>query len=687
MPVAALVAAGQLALAAAAGLNILEFVEVRGSAPFAIATGASASLDDLSAFGHTLDAITGYARTLAGRGEAGLRFVDGVPSRVTPAGRSAIRVAVDANPFAVDRSAGAAAAIDILTAAPSRRLSASVTGLGSALAAGAGVTREAPLETSLDVSTGIRGLPLIAALRVSRMSVESERSTAAGELAPSSSIRSEQAVSIFYRSRGPVRRLEAAVTSGLARDRWVNPAAGGILSPGTQQTLAIRAAEHRARIAIRPSRTVVTAIVARQQDAIDLRSADGRDAARHIAGFLSEGTDARRISSTRSSWLGRATASAPNRSWIAGFDFAHTRATETRDPNPLGRWHFGSAGAYDGWLGGRESALHVRTPAPQTASASVTDAALFFETTHGGVTAGARFSRAVPGGIALLPRLSWQRRIRRFSLHAGAGLFRDASSAESRLTAFTNEQAISAGADAVLMYLPVVTTAAANFEPPRIVTARAGLAWHRTRVSAFVDHSWTRISRLPSLDRQLRDSGIVDIVHARNRARISATSVRLLAHGGGRHLVVNVLHQRAMDDGVPGGYEHGVWAPSAGLAPLSLTAAGTLPLPGNVRLTVTAIARNGAPTDIFAGTAPDLLGRFLDRGALDRNSGRGPAYASVDLSLQGAVRFLQLTLVAGNVFDTRNATAFGAIVRSPTFGRPLGLMPGRAISLSARLRK
>jgi len=296
-------------------------------------------------------------------------------------------------------------------------------------------------------------------------------------------------------------------------------------------------------------------------------------------------------------------------------------------------------------------------------------------------------ARASPGNVAFLPRASWRRRIGHVTLHAGAGLFRDASSVDPLLTAFTHEQAVSSGASASPIYVPVRTVLARGFEPPRSLMARAAVAWHLTRVSAFVDHSWTRAWRLPVVARRADASGVVDDLQSRNHATNSTTTFRVLVHGRRTQLVLNAMHQRARDDGTPGGFEHGAWAPSTGVSPFSLTAASSTALAGNLRVAATAAARSGAPLDIFAGTGPDAVGLFLDRGDRTRNSGRGPAYASIDISLQGAVRFLELTLVAGNVLDTRNATAFGAIMRSPTFSLPLGFMPGRTISLSGRLSK
>jgi len=687
MPVTALVAAGQLALAAAAALNVRESVEVRADALFAVAEGRPASLDDLSAFGDTLDAVTGYARLIAGRGPADARFVDGLPSRITPAGRKGIRIAIDANPFGVERAAGAVTAVDILTGSPGRHLSFSINGLGSALAAGAGITRESPSETSIDVSTGVRGLPLIASARLSRMSVRSERTTAAGALAPSSGFRSERAASIFYASPGRTPRVHASFSAGTTEDRWTNPDAGGIVSPETSQTLTIRAGEYRARLAVRHRAALVSGILAIQRDAIAVHSAGEDQPARHIAGFLSEGTDVVRLASTSASSLGRLTVSAPDRSWIAGIDFTRARREETREPNPLGRWHFGSASSYEAWGDSRESALHVRTRHAQTGMAAIADSAFFLEITRHGLTAGGRLARAAPGGMAFLPRLSWQHRIRQFRLHAGAGLFRDASSADSLLTMFTNEQAISSGPDVPLLYVPVRMTVARNFEPPRSFMARVAAAWHRTHISAFIDHSWTRGWRLPSYTRRVNALEVVDVLQSSNHATGVATAVRLLARSRSTQLVINGVHERARDDGARGGYEQGVWARATGVSPLSITAAGTAEVGKNLRLTATVVRRSGAAIDVFAGAEPNAAGLFLDRGGLRRNSGRGPAYASLDLSIQASLRQLHLTLMAGNVLDTRNATAFGAVVRSPTFRFPLGYLPGRTISIAARLRK
>jgi len=230
---------------------------------------------------------------------------------------------------------------------------------------------------------------------------------------------------------------------------------------------------------------------------------------------------------------------------------------------------------------------------------------------------------------------------------------------------------------------------------PREILHRVAIERRVGRLTPALELAWARETRRLGSDRLRDEDGWIDVLQS-NRASSRQRVLAVLRYTrGSQHLSGSYLWTHARDNGGSGAYTPGglplagEWAPSAGVAPHTITLLGTLRLPGAVSLNVNEMWSSGAPFNITTGLDRDGNGLFVDRGGRRRNSGRGSPMQS--LSLYGYKRLRLPATVGGhrlhanigvqaaNLLNTRNVTSFGSVAGAATLGRALAALPGRSV--------
>ena len=367
---------------------------------------------------------------------------------------------------------------------------------------------------------------------------------------------------------------------------------------------------------------------------------------------------------------------------------------------------------------GDSGGLWARMTGPVRQSLALTTGAAFAEKTWrfaaAALRAGLRLDYQTGDGLAASPRLSGQVTLHDFTLQSGVGLFRQEWSNDVLMQARRFE---SAGPEWLVSDVPlpdrtwhtdsesIRTVIADDFHRPLSLVARHGVVFHRTRLMAGIEHTWTAGRERPGSRRLAVLDGWVDRLESSRRLRRHQLHAMLEVAVATATILTHYEWVVSHDDGdAPFSFPakqddlSAEWARSAGLSPHHLSIVGQVPAVAGVSVGAVLTVRSRAPLDLRSGTDTERTRLYNDRGELERNAGTGPGFQSLDVFAHRRVRlpyieplgtplFVDMTLSAENLIGAANYATIGSVLPSPYFGLPVTAQPGRTVRLGLRLSR
>lgn len=653
-------------------------------------------VQDLAAFGPSSASRIGGARTLAGVPfERDRVTINGLPMRVRLASAAFGRMSVQADPYSVQWSDAGANQIDLTIVAPPTRWTWQAAGVvphpRRSSPAAYGSTVISSWRPSAGISGPIGDSALSVQLAAEGASVRvSRRPPAPGAFAlpegdeafdPGETVDLDRSLSIFgalHIGRSASRRLavwvnhernrsEGVVAGVPWSDRRVEArsrvTAGQIAIDVAHPTVSER---HRIGVVFDTQSSTGTALQP-QVDVIDVLSIGGPA---DLPAFT-----------VRRAWSGTHTVESNDTGapWLAGVAWSRASSVDWWTPSRDGRLVFGTLSAFHEEAAGG-APLRLRTTGSPRQQATVADVAAFAErrlrwravtATAGLRLSGGTFAplRASLRTTATLSRGPWV-------IRAGIGQFVQPVDAADIASASP-----VAGAAHWINDRSVTSILRPDFRRAERLMARIGVArrWLSARIS--IEESWLASRQEPLTIRVVSIGGYEDALGADRSLRRRQTEIAAGASVGRVQLSASARWVESRDDADPLGRE---WARTAGVprwaAALNAEAVG----PVGLRFTLAWSQRGRAAADVKTGLDPSGIGLFLDRGPRARNSDTEPGFSSADFGVMRRIRIAAVAFNVGfradNLFDRRNASRYGHVVLSPTFGRPLAMLPGRALS-------
>lgn len=677
---------------------------------------------DFRHLGSTTAQLIEHARLLAGSLEPPAVYVDGLPATTLPPVTQIAAIRVNADPFSVEYSHGDIPTIQIITKAPARVFGAQFGSDGfefgernvldpSARSSSAGFNGlvsgpvpRMPLGFRMDAAVSRRttAMPVRAVL-------PSDISAARAETVAARSTGASAGLELFYAADGTNAR--AVVRENRASSS--NAGVGGLVLEEAGSSIESRGREIRATVN-RPSGAWLhdTGLLVVSTGSEML--ANSRDAAVFIAGAVTLGGGSiGRLDSRRLNWTIKHTArSTSNRPWTAGVASSGALLRTNAAPNAVGQLQFDSIDAYEAArLGAPTGTLLLSRGVSARRHSDVTVAPfvqrVVARTSHLDVVAGVRADIQRRFGVVISPRVTAAGRWDALTVAVGSGVFArtvpDAIVLSTLERDGTQQQQFLANGVSLLDLaapdLAPLPTLRARLDDelarPRELVHRVAIERRVGRFTPALELAWARETHRLGSDRVRDKEGWLDVLRSNRASRRQRTLAALRYTKGSQQVSASYLWTRARDNGGPGTFTpSGVpleneWAPSAGVAPHTITLLGTLRLPGSVSLNVNEMWSSAAPFNVTSGLDRDGNGLFVDRGGRRRNSGRGMPMQS--LSLYGYKRLPLPATVAGhrlhanlgvqaaNLLNTRNVTSIGSVAGSGTLGRALSALPGRSV--------
>ena len=704
-------------------LRVTQQVEVVAPRP-APSPSLSITLTDaeFSRLAATTEQLIAHARQLAGSPEAPAIYVDGLPATVLPPITQIASMRVNADPFSAEYAHGDVPTIHIITKAPARVFGAQIGTDGfefgernvldpSARSSSAGFNAlvsgpvpRVPLGFRLDGAMSRRSTatPIRALLPAGIPDARASTVTA-------SSDGSSGGVEIFYAGKGSVARTVVRES----RSSSTYAGVGGLILAEAGTSIESHSREVRATVN-RPSGTWLhdTGVLVVTSGS-ELR-ANSPDIGVFIAGAATMGGNSiSRLDSGRLTWTVKHTVrSTSDRPWTAGVASSGSHLRSDLAPNAFGQLQFSSIDAYEAARLGEPTGTLLLSRGVSARRYTDLTVAPFVQrvvarTSHLEVVAGLRADMQRRFGIVLSPRVTVGGRWDALTVAIGSGVFARNVPDGMVLSTFERDgtqqqQFLASGVSLLELASPDLTALPMlrarlddRLTRPRELMHRLAIERRVGRLTPALELSWGRETHRLGSDRRRDDDGWIDVLQSNRASRRQRVLAVLRYTQGSQHLAASYLWTHARDNGGPGSFTPtglplaGEWAPSAGIAPHTVTLLGTLSLPGGVSLNVNEMWSSGAPFNITTGVDRDGNGLFVDRGGRRRNSGRGPALQSVSLygykrlrlpaTIGGHRLHASLGVQAANLLNTRNVTSIGSVAGSGTLGRALSALPGRSV--------
>lgn len=693
--------------------------------PWSPLTSALVTRDDLRIMAWDAGLALRYARARAGTTLREDRvYVDGLPAAAIPPASTIDTISINADPFSVLYSESDQNVIDVVSVAPDRRfwwnggLVPRKVGGHNPLAPEMSATR-----TVQEISVGgpVPRTPMTFSIDLSKSSVVEERPLfSLSEPDPETARSSGQARTVAIGLVGqwrPGLRTRASMVSFRARDDggsvggFVRPEAGTVSDLRSDEVrVVLEASGDRYRYRTGLIYTATGNVTRAASDQIGLVILDA---------FVGGGAPVEMMQLKRRDWLWNNTLARADSSWLAGWLVASERTSDRSDPNPFGQLIFGSveehAAAMQGHGGGTWSRI---AGAMQQNLQSITGAVYgqkeWRASPAAAVRAGARVDYQSGDGVAVSPRLSAHTVVRGLRLQSGIGLFRQNWSNEILMYA---QRFDAGGAQWLVSDAPadgpservlgerVQTVVDGALRRPLSVVARNGLEVRHRRARIGLEHAWTSAIRRPASRRDRTAEGWVDRLESSRRLRRHQLHGRAELPIAGASVVAHYEWVVSNDDG-NGAFSflefpddpRREWARSAGVAPHHVSVVANLPSAHGITAGAMWTSRSRAPLDVRTGVDPAATRLYLDRGGRSRNSGRGPAYTSLDgfafrrfpiplIKVRPQRLFLDATVSAENLLGAVNYETLGAVLASPFYGQPVAAQPGRTLRLSLRISR
>jgi len=694
-------------------------------------TSVSLSDDELKRISNNTADLIRYAKERAGAtvGQT-VVYVDGLPGGELPPSDRVARITVNANPFSAEYADGDITAINVTTKGPGRQVRLSFG--GASLGVGGRDTLIPNLQSkSRNEGGGMTGpIPYLPFTFSAHFSIGSNQADVPlPTVIPSTAQASRQTNARFasVENHSKVGSLDLYYSGGESlgahlayyesRSNGSNLGVGGLTLPeaGFRSSLTIR--EARATTSTRGDRFEYRGGFVMTQMSSDTHANSEGPGVSVLGGFVAGGAPFTRGTSVRSTWtLKNVVESTPGPpSWSAGMTVSRSSDFKQDIPNPAGSFTFETDQAYADALAGAPTGTWFVTRGNGTLHHATLTAAPFVHKEvvrlpHLLVTGGLRADYQAGLGTLLSPRLAGAAQWWSFVFRASAGLFardignnvlvRVLETDGSRLQEFMASGVPIFGTftTPVENQSSIRTRFAPDLTRPRQLMEKASVERRLGQFTLNIEYTSTRDRHLLGSRRLADGSGWLDLLES-NR---SAERHRLhpqVRYKWGRHSAAihyEWVHSHDDTDGpfsFPARQENirADWARSAGIPAHSITLTDSFQLPGAVSVTLTDSLRGSAPFNITTGLDSANDGLYTDRGGLARNSGNGPGYNSLELYASKRIAlpnpspkthkkiYVNLGAQGDNLLGNRNFTGFGSVVGSPTFGRPLGTLPGRSL--------
>jgi hypothetical protein len=686
---------------------------------------------DLRMFAGTTADLVRYVRLLAGGTmQPGAIYVDGLPAAALPPLHLVASISVNADPFSAERSDGDVASIEILTRAPSRKLTfhagSDVLGIGGVNAL-APDSRSASAFQNVGMAGPVPRVPVTFVAGVSFGGTSADvpiravipGGDTAAETAESRSRTWSGTLSAYWSPKAP---FKVRVSWRESHADSENLGAGGIVLPEAGSS---------ASFMTRDARAAVTGMAARWQYEGSLvvgqsrwsSTANSSGAGIMIRGDVVMGGASVIAARTRhTGWTTahvlRGTSRTP---WVGGVTMSGVTDSDAQTPNAAGLFEFADLASYTRALAGGGTATWFVTRGNGLAQRGNIRVATFAQkqllaARHLELAAGARADYQSGLGTVLSPRLSLAANWRGATVRAGAGLFvKDVPNTifvialkndGRHLQQFMTMDAPLDGSSGTSLppRQSIHSGIAPGLTAPREWMSRVSVERRIGGVVPGIEYTWTLGRHMLGSERSAGGSGWLDVFESDRAAERHRVRAQLLYAKQGRQLSAQYewTHARDNTDGpfsfaAQAGSPAAEWARSTGVPPHNVSVTASSMLLAGVSLNVMYTWRSSAPCNITSGVDAARNGLFLDRGGRARNSGHGPGYSSLDLYayrrvkvpnlLRSANRQLHLNIgvQAQNLLDRRNVMSVGSVVGAANFGRPISAYPGRSIRLSVSL--
>jgi len=701
---------------------VTETVEVRAPRLTIGGRDVAPSISDFRERAATASDLIAYSKLLAGVSTLPTAlYVDGLPASTLPPIDMIERLSVDDDIFSGEFADGDAASVRITTRLPGRRLR--VSGGTSALDfGGRNLLAHDSRTSSGNWNVNARGLipgtnmGFWTRANASRSQIATPVRATVGpdaELivdATGASVTRSTALDWYYPiSNQSQARVSVAFSSNASTNRGV----GGIalVESGT----GLSAATRDVRVAVTHTGNGFTLETGA---AIDTTSASTRANGSGIqisvpGSFLSGGALIAADDSRRLRWTARhVVRTSSERPWSFGVISSGWRYSDDQQPNPAGFIEFDSLDSYLASTGDSGGTYMVsrgngRVRAGSTATAAFVERNVVI--THAlTIRAGLRADHQPQFGIDLSPRLSFSAVWAGLEWSGGTGVFVKPIS-ESVLTRLSTTDGRHLH-QWMATDVPLSAVSEAPLEPAREIVSRLDTRVDRPRELLrrvavqrrigtrmwSLDYTRTQGQHLLGSARLLESDQFVDMVQSNRTASRHRVHTQLRQPWHGHEIVGNYewAHSKDNTDGAFSFAERSgdlanEWARSTGIPAHTVSLMASLRLPKSTALNLVESWHGAAPYNITTPFSPRQDGLRVDRNGLPRNSGSGPHYNSLDVYAfrQFTLKALRLGktplrlnagVQANNLLGNRNYWSLGSIYGSPTFGQPLGAMPGRS---------
>ena len=676
------------------------------------------SAEDLHIVGPDSHALVSLAKLRAGAvGSDDVLSIDGLSATSVPLGTTIRDIAVSDDPFSAEFTEGFQNRIDVVTRSPGRQIRIAAGGTRLGLGGGdvfAPSGRPQERTAVLGASAPVGGLPIVLAGSVTIWQQHRDAALLTTESATvvTSARRARDVFASAYFDRSPRFQWNAAFTSSMVQNR--NDGAGGLTLPEAAFSADMRATESRAwfRSTSAPyhyrgglARSLTTSSVASNSDSLGIFIPDAIVAGGSLVAHRRARTE--RWTTKHVVEIG------VDRLSMVGLSASRQVDTVIERPNVAGTLRFPADTAFRDALDGTARGTWFVDRGVFDRGRVDRQLAVFGQRTFAGgrafvTRAGIRADYQEGGGVAWSPRLSTVFQHNQLIAGAGAGLFTQAWSNSTLLAAtrsdggaFVRSFVSGVTLDDIGSVAPEVIVSATDpgLTRERDLVVRASVERSLRTIEAGVEYMGIRGDHLLGSRRLPRDSHWADVLESSRAARRHQLQVRL-AYTSRRYDVAGHytwVHARDNGDGAFSfpARSHDLaaeWARTAGLSRHNVGMSARVRLPADIACLVVGRWTNAAPYAVTTGKDVVGNGLFTDRGPLARNSGGGPAFASLDMFIHKRVDLsrifsrpalhAEVRIQGDNLLGAHNYSVFGSIVGSRLFGRPVGAFPGRSLKIS-----
>jgi Carboxypeptidase regulatory-like domain len=695
----------------------------------AAVASASVSHGELRKVSNNTEEQIEYAKEVSGTTfERERTYVDGMPTNTPPPAEVISAITVNADPFSAEFSDGDQTHLEITSKTPDRKvrfhLGGASLGLGGNSVLGSGLHSSSHYG-SWGVSGPIPRLPLTFILNLKVISDSHDEPILAPTIQNPNGVPAENpaAVSIknhsgslligTYYSKSDV--IHASITFLDTRLTGANVNAGGLTLPESGFDSSVTAREVRGMFARTDPRYDYRSSVV--YDKTDAQSGANTSALGVVVlGALVSGGAVYASNTTgqsRWTWKNVISSTRSGHPWVAGLTLSHSGEGDSVIPNPHGVIRFSNLQALsDAELGFKTGTWFLERGNGRVDYSSTTLSPFFqmdlIHSAHSVVTGGVRGDYQTKSNLLISPRLSAATERHGFILRAGAGMFVEDWSNKIFLipeeydgfhltqSILQDESLLDVGtfpANAPF----VLSQISPNLARPRYWLTKVSVEHPIGKLVPAFEYTYDAGTHLLGSRRLQTGYGWQDLLESNRDLRRHRLHARLGYEWKGQALVAHYewIHSRDNTDG-PFSYPEfqnnlrAEWARSSGVSPNNFTLVGIFKLPRAVSLTLVEAARGSVPFNVISGKDLGGDGLFNDRAGLERNSGDGPSYHS--LSLYGFRRiplpaflvrskdkvYIDAGVRVDNLLNNKNYLAFGPVLGSPLFGKPLAALPGHS---------